>query len=172
MNINIHPCLWFDGNAKTAADFYCSIIKNSKITTDTPMVVIFELGEKKFMGLNGGPMFKINPSISLFILCESIIETNKLWNKLMEGGKVLMPIDKYPWSERYGWVQDKFGLTWQVSVVNKEGEKQKITPSMLFTGNQLGKAEEAIRLYTSVFDNSPNSTISSLLPGLMTFLVL
>jgi predicted 3-demethylubiquinone-9 3-methyltransferase (glyoxalase superfamily) len=158
MNNNIHPCLWFDGNAKAAADFYCSLFKNSKITTDTPMVVMFELSGKKFMGLNGGPMFKINPSISLFVLCESINETNELWNKLMDGGKTLMPIDKYPWSERYGWVQDKFGLTWQVSVVYKAGDKQQITPSMLFTGNQFGKAEEAIKLYASIFDSSSTDT--------------
>jgi predicted 3-demethylubiquinone-9 3-methyltransferase (glyoxalase superfamily) len=154
MNNNIHPCLWFDGNAKAAAEFYCSLIKNSKITTDTPMVVMFELNGKKFMGLNGGPMFKINPSISLFVLCESINDTNELWNKLMDGGKILMPIDKYPWSERYGWLQDKFGLTWQVSVVYREHEALKITPSMLFTGNQFGKAEEAIKFYTSVFEQS------------------
>ncbi len=158
MNNTIHPCIWFDGNAKAAADFYCSIIKNSKITFDSPMVVMFELGGKKFMGLNGGPMFRINPSISIFILCESINETNELWNKLLDGGKVLMPIDKYPWSERYGWVQDRFGLTWQVSVVYKEGDKQQLTPSMLFTGDQFGKAEEAIKLYTSVFDNSSTDT--------------
>lgn len=159
MNNNIHPCLWFDGKAKEAANFYCSIIKNSKITTDTPLVVMFELGGKKFMGLNGGPMFKINPSISIFILCESIPETNEVWNKLMDGGKAMMPIDKYPWSERYGWVQDKFGLTWQVSVVYKEGDKQQITPSMLFTGNQFGRAEEAIKFYTSVFDHSSKDTL-------------
>jgi predicted 3-demethylubiquinone-9 3-methyltransferase (glyoxalase superfamily) len=154
MNNNIHPCLWFDGNAKAAAEFYCSVIKDSKITIDTPMVVIFELGGKRIMGLNGGPMFKINPSISLFILCETIDETNELWSKLADGGKVMMPIDKYPWSERYGWVQDKFGMTWQVSVVYKPDDKQAITASMLFTGKQFGKAEEAINLYTSLFKNS------------------
>lgn len=154
MNNTIHPCLWFDGNAKEAAGFYCSVIKNSKITIDTSMVVMFELSGKKFMGLNGGPMFKINPSISLFILCESVRETNELWDKLIDGGKALMPIDKYPWSERYGWLQDKFGLTWQVSVVYKEGDKQQLTPSMLFTDKQFGRAEEAISFYTSVFDHS------------------
>ena len=154
MTNNIHPCLWFDGQAKAAADFYCSIFKDSKITADTPMVVNFELNGKKFMGLNGGPMFKFTPAISIFVTCESINETNYTWDKLIDGGKALMPIDKYPWSERYGWVQDKFGFTWQVSVVNNEGDKQKIRPSLLFTGNQFGNAEEAIKFYTSVFDNS------------------
>lgn len=154
MNNNIYPCLWFDGNAREAAAFYCSIFQNSKITADNPVVVTFELNGKKFMGLNGGPMFKINPSISLSVLCQSSDETNEIWNKLIDGGKALMPIDKYPWSERYGWLQDKFGMTWQVSVVYKEGDKQKITPSLLFTSSQFGKAEEAIKLYTNVFKNS------------------
>jgi predicted 3-demethylubiquinone-9 3-methyltransferase (glyoxalase superfamily) len=154
MKNQIYPCLWFDGNAKEAAEFYCSIFKNSKLIVDTPMVVNFELGGKKFMGLNGGPMYKFTPAISLFVLFETISEANDAWSNLIDGGKALMPIDKYPWSERYGWVQDKFGLTWQVSVVNKEGDPQKITPSMLFTNNQFGKAEEAVRFYTSVFQNS------------------
>lgn len=159
MNNQFYPCLWFDGQAKAAADFYCSIFKNSKIATDSPLVVLFELNGNKFMGLNGGPNFKFTPAISLFVLCESIHETNDTWNKLIEGGKALMPIDKYPWSERYGWVQDRFGLTWQISIVNKEGDKQKITPSMLFTSSQFGKAEKAINFYTSVFDKSSIGTI-------------
>ncbi len=154
-----HPCLWFDGQAKAAADFYCSIFKNSKITADTPMVVTFELNGNKFMGLNGGAMFKINPSISLFVTCESINATNELWEKLIVGGKALMSIDKYPWSERYGWLQDQFGLTWQISIVNNKEDKQKIKPSMLFTSNHFGKAEEAIHFYSSVFDNSSTEVL-------------
>jgi predicted 3-demethylubiquinone-9 3-methyltransferase (glyoxalase superfamily) len=62
----IHPCLWFDGQAKEAASLYCSLFKNSRIIDDTPIVVTFELNGNKFMGLNGGPKFKINPSISVF----------------------------------------------------------------------------------------------------------
>jgi len=154
MSKQFYPCLWFDGKAGEAAAFYCSVFKNSKILQDTPMVVTFEIFGKKIMGLNGGPKFKINPSISLFVLLESVEETNAAWNKLVDGGSVLMPIDKYFWSERYGWVQDKYGMTWQVSVVNKAGDPPKITPSMLFTGTQFGKAEEAMKLYCSVFKNS------------------
>jgi len=155
MTNQIHPCLWFDGKAKEAAELYCSVIKNSKITTDTPMVVMFELNGKKIMGLNGGPMFKINPSISLFILADTIDETNEIWNKLEKDSmKVLMPIDKYPWSERYGWLQDKFGMTWQIMVADSGDAGLKITPSMLFTGKQFGRAEEAVKFYSSVFNNS------------------
>ena len=154
MNNSIHPCLWFDGSAKQAAEFYCSIFKDAKITVDTPMVVQFDLFGKKIMGLNGGPQFKITPSISLFVLLGSVDETNAVWGKLAEGGKVLMPIDKYPWSERYGWLQDKFGMTWQISVVNKAGDPPTVTPSMLFTNSQFGRAEEAVKLYSDIFPNS------------------
>ncbi len=154
MNNTIYPCLWFDGNAKEAAEFYCSVFRNSKIMDDIPLVVNFELNGTRIMGLNGGPMFKFNPSISLFVYCESIEETNLVWDKLIEGGSVMMPIDKYPWSERYGWLQDKFGFTWQISVADSKDAKLTITPAMLFTGDQFGRAKEAINFYSSVFENS------------------
>ena len=159
MKNQIYPCLWFDGNAKEAAEFYCSVFKNSKITTDTPMVVEFDLWGKKIMGLNGGPQFKITPSISLFALCSTIEKTKEIWSKLIEGGKALMQIEKQSWSELYGWVQDKYGMTWQISVVMQPGDKEQITPSMLFTGKQFGRAEEAVKFYTSVFDNSTTKVI-------------
>ena len=82
MSNKIYPCLWFDGKAGEAAAFYCSLFSNSKITVDTPMVVNFEMYGKKIMGLNGGPMYKINPSISLFVLCKNMDETNRVWSKL------------------------------------------------------------------------------------------
>lgn len=159
MNNSIYPCLWFDGTAKQAAGFYCSVFKNSTITVDTPLVVQFDLLGKKIMGLNGGPQFKINPSISLFVLLGSVDETNTAWDKLADGGKVLMPIDKYPWSERYGWLQDKFGMTWQISVVNKAGDPPTVTPSMLFTNSQFGRAEEAVKLYSGIFQDSSTSVM-------------
>jgi len=154
MENKLHLCLWFDGLGKAAADLYCSCFKNSKITADNGMVVMFELDGNKFMALNGGPMFKINPSISLFATCETIEATNELWDKLIIGGKPLMPIDKQPWSERYGWLQDKYGVTWQIMVVNEKGEKPRIRPAMLFTGDKLGKAEEAEHFYCKLFANS------------------
>jgi predicted 3-demethylubiquinone-9 3-methyltransferase (glyoxalase superfamily) len=154
MNNKIYPCLWFDGQAKAAAEFYCSVFDNSKITTDSPMVVAFEICGKKFMGLNGGPMFKINPSISFFVKCKNIEQTNDTWNKLSEGGTALMPMDKYPWSERYGWIKDKYGVTWQVMVNTNSNALQSITPSMLFTNDVLGRAGEAIRFYTGLFPGS------------------
>ena len=165
MNNPLYPCLWFDGQAKAAAEFYCSVFKNSKVTSTNPVVVTFELNGEKFMGLNGGPNFTFTPSISFFVTCESIEETDKIWGKLIEGGKALIPIGKQPWSERYGWVQDTFGLTWQISVVNNPGDKGKITPSMLYTGKRFGQAEEAVKFYTSVFDNSSTDTMVHYPPG-------
>lgn len=154
MNNTLYPCLWFNGNAKQAAEFYCSVFQNSKIVDNNPLVVTFELNGKLIMGLNGGPMFRFNPSISLFVYCETLEETNSVWNKLIEGGKELIPIDKYPWSERYGWLEDKFGFTWQISIQDSDDSKLTITPAMLFTGDKFGKAEDAINFYSSVFDNS------------------
>jgi predicted 3-demethylubiquinone-9 3-methyltransferase (glyoxalase superfamily) len=154
MNNNIHPCLWFDGNAKAAADFYCSLFPGSKITADTPMVVNFELSGQKFMGLNGGPMFKFNPSISFMVISETDDEINELWKQLSEGGFVMMPLNKYDWSERYGFVQDRFGVCWQIMKGKYSDVNQKITPTLLFVGNSFGKAENAVKFYTEVFPQS------------------
>lgn len=154
MNNTIYPCLWFDGQAKAAAKLYCSLFKDSRITVDTPMVVTFELNGQKFMGLNGGPQFKINPSVSFFAMCETEAETNTVWNTLVEGGSVLMALDKYDWSEKYGWLQDRFGVSWQISLGNIQDVGQKITPSLMFVNEHHGQTEQAVQFYTSVFDNS------------------
>jgi predicted 3-demethylubiquinone-9 3-methyltransferase (glyoxalase superfamily) len=159
MTHNIYPCLWFDGNAKEAATFYCTVFNNSTITTDNGMVVMFEIEGKKIMGLNGGPMFSINPSVSFFVTCDSIDEINNVWNKLIDGGTVMMPLDKYPWGEKFGFVKDKFGMTWQLILPTTTTNNQKIMCSLLFVGEQFGKAESAIQFYTALF---PNSAIENL----------
>ena len=154
MTNNIHPCIWYDGNAKTAAEFYCGLFSDSKIITDSPMVVKWQLAGQTFMGLNGGPMFKANPSISFLVICEDDDEINELWKQLSDGGMVMMSLDKYDWSERYGFVQDKFGLAWQIMKGKYSDVNQKITPTFLFVGDNFGKAEAAVKYYTSVFSNS------------------
>ncbi|MCZ4244486.1 VOC family protein [Pedobacter punctiformis] len=101
----ITTCLWFDGKAKEAADFYCTVFKDSKITHDTPMVVTFELNGSKFMGLNGGPQFKFNEATSFMINCETQQEIDYYWEKLTaDGGQESM----------CGWLKDKFGVSWQI----------------------------------------------------------
>ena len=150
----IYPCLWFDNQAKEAAAYYCSIFNNSKIVTDSAVAVQFELEGNRIMGLNGGPMFKINPSISLFVTCETVEEIDRLWHWLSDAGSAMIMIGQYPWSERYGWVIDKFGMTWQLMLGKPSSEDQKIIPSLLFVGDLFGKGEQAIRDYTAIFEDS------------------
>jgi predicted 3-demethylubiquinone-9 3-methyltransferase (glyoxalase superfamily) len=101
----ITPFLWFDHQAKEAAEFYCSIFKNSKVTQVSPMVVTFELAGQKFMALNGGPQFKFTEAVSLFVDCDSQEEVDTLWSKLTaNGGEESM----------CGWLKDKYGLSWQI----------------------------------------------------------
>lgn len=150
----IYPCLWFDGKAKEAAEFYCSVFKDSKITTENPMVVTFASSGQKFMCLNGGPQFQMNPSASFFVVCETEAEIDAAWDILSEEGSILMALDKYEWSEKYGWVQDKLGVSWQLSFGKMAEVGQKFTPTLMFTENVHGKAEEAINFYTSIFKNS------------------
>ncbi len=154
MRNSIYPCLWFNGNAKDAMQFYCDVFPESKIVTDTPMVVNAELCGQLFMGLNGGPMFTPNASISFMVICETTEETDNCWHKLAEGGTVLMPLDKYEWSERYGWVQDKFGISWQIYKGDISEVGQKIVPTLMFAQEQQGKAKQAIHFYIDLFKQS------------------
>ncbi len=101
----ITPFLWFDTQALEAANFYCSIFKNSKIVHASPMVVTFELEGQKFLAINAGPKFKFTEAISLFVDCESQAEVDELWTKLTaDGGAESM----------CGWLKDKYGLSWQI----------------------------------------------------------
>ena len=158
MNNNIFPCLWYDGDAKESADFYCQVFGGT-ITTDTPVVLNIELFGQKLMLLNGGPQFKKNASVSFMVLCETEEEVEKYWSPLSENGLVLMELGEYPWSKKYGWVRDRFGVTWQIYLGEKQSE-QKIIPTFMFIHENNGKAMEAMKLYTEVF---PNSKIGSVL---------
>lgn len=158
MKGKLYPCLWFDGKAKEAATYYSSVFENSQIISENSLVVFFELDGMQFMGLNGGPQFKINPSISFFVFGDSVEVIDKKWKHLSDGGSVMMPLDKYPWNEKYGWCQDKFGVNWQLMM--NPGAEQKIVPSFMFTQQQSGRAEEAINFYTSIFKNSKVEMIS------------
>ncbi len=154
MKNSIYPCLWFDGQAKVAAEFYCSLFGNTKIVTTNSMVTTFEMEGKLFMGLNGGPMFKINPSISLIVTCVSEHEIETLNAKLSDGGSALMPLGEYPWSKRYAWIKDKFGMTWQLMLGELTAGVPKIHPVFLFSNKQFGKAKEAMETYAKIFPNS------------------
>ncbi|MFV0268005.1 MAG: VOC family protein [Draconibacterium sp.] len=152
MTTPVYPCLWFDDQAQEASSIYCSLFKNSRIISESPLAVTFELAGKKHMALNGGPMFSITPAISLFATCDSVEETDRIWNELVKEGSVLIPIDTYPWSARYGWLKDRFGMTWQISLSGRKDGEQRIVPSMLFVGELFGKAAEAIEFYSGIFE--------------------
>lgn len=104
MTNQMYPCLWFDGQAKAAADHYCSIFENSKITAENPMVVRFELNGNQFMGLNGGPHYKFSPATSFVVECETQEEIDYYWEKLGKDGIY----------NQCGWLDDKFGISWQI----------------------------------------------------------
>lgn len=165
----ITPFLWFDDNAEEAVNFYVSLFKNSNIgkitryneasakaagkTPGYVMTVAFQIEGHSFAAINGGPAFKINPSISFFVIKKDEKEIDNLWKQLSDGGEVLMELQKYDWSKKYGWVQDKFGLSWQL-MLSDEDVPQKIMPSLLFVKGVYGKAEEAMNFYAAVFKNA------------------
>src|SRR6478752_10358786 len=149
MKKQITPCLWFDNQAKEAAELYCSVFEHSKITSQSPIVTEIEVTNQKFILLDGGPMYKPNPSISFYYICETVQELELIWQAFTKGGKIMMPLDTYPWSERYGWITDRFGISWQLAFGKISEVGQKITPCLLFTGKQYGQVDEAIKHYTS-----------------------
>jgi len=154
MTEKIFPCFWFETEASAAASFYCSVFDEAQILEQNEVVVRFEIAGQKFMCLDGrnGPAF--NPTVSFYTVCESQEEIDRYWTALLEGGEIMMPLDKYAWSERYGWVRDKYGISWQLSLDSLENVGQKFTPAFMFTGEQLGNATKAMEFYTSVFPNS------------------
>lgn len=152
----IYPCLWYDQQASEAAHTYVDLFGQARILDENPMVSSFEIYGKRIIGLNGGPAFTINPSISLFAVVPDQIELDRLWNGLIEGGEALIPLDTYSWSARYGWLKDRFGMTWQLMLGGEYHTKAALTPSLLFTGHRFGQAEAFIHRHTAHFpDSSP-----------------
>ena len=127
----IHPCLWFDGQAKAAAEFYCSVFKDAKITSESPMVVTFELNGTKFMGLNGGPEFNFSEAVSFVVNCETQDEIDMYWSKLTDGGK----------EGKCGWLKDKYGVSWQIvpSILGKLMSDPEKAPKVMYAFMQMKK---------------------------------
>lgn len=178
----IIPHLWFDSQAVEAADFYTSVFPESRVTHTTTLhntpsgdcdIVSFVLWNKEFMAISAGPIFTFNPAVSFMVNFDPLFfgtsedrdsvalnALNTAWDKLSEGGKVLMPIDAYPFSKRYGWVQDKYGVSWQLILADSAGEpRPAIIPSLMFTETKCGKAEDAMAFYLSVFHAAQSGSI-------------
>lgn len=179
----IIPGLWFDDTCEEAMNFYVSVFPDSKITSITyypenakdehlqgmdgkVLNGQFELAGQQFSALDGGSVFKFNPSKSFIVNCTSKEEVDNYWQKLSDGGTALMPLGTYPFSKWYGWVQDKYGLSWQIMQTNPEGDwRPKFTPSIMFIHENAGKAEEARDFYVSVFKESKKGTLWPYAPG-------
>lgn len=159
MNNSIYPCIWFNNKGKEAAAFYCSIFPQTTITEDNGMVQMLSLNGQKLMFLNGGPQFTPNASISFLIANKDENETERLYNKLADGGIALMPLDSYPFSKKYGWVRDRYGITWQLYTGESGNTDQYFVPTLMFINKQNGRAKEAIDLYTKLFPNSKTEGI-------------
>lgn len=165
----ITPNLWFDDEAEAAAEFYVSVFDDARLgevtrydeasaavsgqSEDSVLTVSFQVEGESFVALNGGPAFEITPAISFVVECPTSEAVDELWDQLSDGGEALMPLDAYPFSERYGWIEDRYGVSWQLMFVDGAGERS-IVLSMLFAGEVCGRAEEAMAFYTSIFDDS------------------
>jgi predicted 3-demethylubiquinone-9 3-methyltransferase (glyoxalase superfamily) len=166
----IVPCIWLDDQAESAAAFYVRTFPGGRITAmsrypdadDNPggqprgsvLAVEFEVGGRRFVALNGGPVFVLNPSISFFVNVDRASDADRLFAALADGGEALMPLDAYPWSERYGWVKDRYGVSWQVIAGRRAPGGATIVPCLMFAGAQHGRAEDAMRAYASIFPGS------------------
>lgn len=186
----ITPCLWFDKNCEEAVNFYMTVFPNSAIEsikrypegmTEEPMqgmsgkvlTAVFELDGLTFQALDGGPIFTKNPSISFFVNFDpsrnpnAAADLETIWGKLSEGATVRMALQEYPFSKKYGWVEDRFGVNWQLILTDPEGEpRPTIVPSLLFTGAVAGRAEEALNFYASIFKNSKIGTVAKYPAGM------
>lgn len=160
----IVPHLWFDTEAVAATEFYTTVFSDAKIThksvvKDTPSgdcdVVGFQIMGYDFMAISAGPFFKINPSISFSLNLETKAEVQAIWDKLVDGGTVLMELQPYPFSEFYGWLNDKYGVSWQLIALGEQAAgRPRVTPAFMFTQARAGQAEAAVNFYTSVFKDS------------------
>jgi predicted 3-demethylubiquinone-9 3-methyltransferase (glyoxalase superfamily) len=181
----ITPNVWFNGTAAEATAFYASVLPGGRVThTDyypteglpdfqkhlagKELVVEFEVAGYRFMGINAGPEFPVNPAISFMLNFDPSVDDaarahlDEIWTALAEGGRVLMPLDSYDFSPRYGWVQDRYGVTWQLMLTNPEGEPRPfVIPCLTFGDVAQNRAGEAVAYYTSVFPGTRAGTLAT-----------
>jgi len=159
----IIPHLWFDKEAEEAAEFYVSIFRDAEIKNrvklrNTPsgsaVLVALELFGQEFNLISADPYFKLNPSVSFLVACDTMGEVDAFWGELTKRGVVRMGLGEYPFSEKYGWVEDRYGVSWQLMFTRRRGVGRKITPTLMFVGGVCGRAEEAVNFYASVFHDA------------------
>ena len=174
----IVPCIWCGGNAEELVSFYLSVFPNSEKRAKTyyptegvadfqrsmageVLTIDFAIGGTRITALNGGPDFKPTPMLSFIVNFDPSRDDNaearldKTWKKLAKGGSVLMELGEYPYSKRYGWVQDKFGVSWQLMLTDPAGDPRPfLIPSLMFANDNVNRAAEALDYYTSTFAES------------------
>jgi predicted 3-demethylubiquinone-9 3-methyltransferase (glyoxalase superfamily) len=165
MNRNIYPGLWYNGNAREAANLYCSVFQGFNISAENPVVVTIASMDQQLMLINGGPEFRPNSSVSFFALFDSEEALVKAWEVLLQGGSELMELGSYPWSPKYAWIEDRYGVNWQLYLGKMAETSQLIIPALMFNGELNGRTEEAIKQYTSIFKNSAVTTMERYLEG-------
>ncbi|MFV8313217.1 VOC family protein [Aerococcus viridans] len=151
--------LCFNNQAEEAVKYYTEVFSQSEITREIhyPMAkgeavaYDFTIENQAFAAFNGDSDFKMNPSFSLMISLDTAEEVDTLYAKLAKGGKDLMPLDAYPFSDRYAWVEDQFGLSWQIMLAPDVPKNYKIRVSLLFAGQYCGQAEQALKDYAAIF---------------------
>lgn len=151
--------LCFDNQAEEAVKFYTSVFDQSEITREIrypkpnveSVAYDFTIENQAFAAFNGDSDFKMTPSFSLMISLDTAEEVDTLYAKLAKGGKDLMPLDAYPFSDRYAWVEDQFGLSWQIMLAPDVPKNHKIRVSLLFAGQYCGQAEQALKDYATIF---------------------
>ncbi|MBK0419275.1 VOC family protein [Leucobacter sp. CSA1] len=130
-----------------------------------PLTVAVTIADTRLVLINAGDEFAPNPSISFMLNFDPLFfgddeqeareRLDALWDVLSEGGGVLMPLQEYPFSKRYGWVQDRFGVSWQLTLTDPEGDPRPfLMPSLLFGGSAQNRAAETVDRYLSVFEDA------------------
>jgi predicted 3-demethylubiquinone-9 3-methyltransferase (glyoxalase superfamily) len=164
MNKRIFPCILMNGRGRAAAEHYITAFGNGQITNDNEMMVKLELSGQPFHFLNVGYTDTPNASISFFAFCKNADVVKHAWSVLTQDGQIMMPLNQYPWNEQYGWVQDKFGVSWQL-MVSEPVDEQFFLPAMMFSQTQAGNAEKAMQTYSSIFPNASIHSINCYSPG-------
>ncbi len=179
----ITPNLWFAGDAAEGAELYASTFPNARVVSTSyypdeglpdfqrefagkPLTVSVEIDGFRIQLINAGASYRPNPSLSFMMNFDPSSDPDAreriddVWTKLADGGRVLMPLGEYPFSVRYGWVEDRFGVNWQLILTDPTGEPRPfVMPAFLFSGDAQDRAREAVDYYTSVL---PDSRLGSL----------
>lgn len=179
----IVPNLWFNGEASEAVAFYTAAFPGGRIVetqyypteglldfqqamAGEVLTIEYELGGHRFIAINAGDEFRPNPSVSFFVNFDPSVDPDarehldELWAALADGGTALMPLQEYPFSPHYGWIEDRYGVSWQLMLTNPDGEPRPfIIPSIMFGHTVQGRATEAIDFYTAVFGGRAGNVV-------------